>query len=60
MNKNPPKNKLLYYIMTEDPWAKIFWRIWFWWGIRQARKRKLENEARIAEMRKSENEKNSS
>jgi len=60
MNKNPPKNKLLYYIMTEDPWAKIFWRIWFWWGIRQARKRKLENEERIAEMRKSENEKNSS
>ena len=27
--------------MTQDPWAKIFWRIWFWWGIRQARKRRL-------------------
>jgi len=43
--------------MTEDPWAKIFWRVWFWWGIRQARKRRLENESRIAEMRKIENEK---
>ena len=27
--------------MTEDPWAKVFWRVWFWWGIRQARKRRL-------------------
>lgn len=39
--KNKPKNKILYYIMTQDPWGKIFWRIWFWWGIRQARKRRL-------------------
>jgi len=56
MNKKP-NNKFLTYIMTEDPWAKIFWRVWFWWGIRQARKRRLENESRIAEMRKIENEK---
>ena len=56
MNKKP-NNKFLTYIMTEDPWAKIFWRVWFWWGIRQARKRRLENESRIAKMRKIENEK---
>ena len=40
MNKKP-KNKFLHYIMTEDPWAKVFWRVWFWWGIRQAHKRRL-------------------
>jgi len=40
MNKKP-KNKFLHYIMTEDPWAKVFWHVWFWWGIRQARKRRL-------------------
>lgn len=28
--------------------TKLFWRIYFWWGIRQARKRRLLNEARIA------------
>lgn len=32
-------------------WAKgykLFWRLHFWWGIRQARKRRLANEARMA------------
>ena len=37
-------NKFMKYIMTEDPWAKVFWRVWFWWGIRQARKRRLARE----------------
>lgn len=47
-----PKNKYLFYIMANDPWAKVFWRLYFWWGIRQARKRRLANEARIAAMPK--------
>ena len=34
--------------MTEDPWAKVFWRVWFWWGIRQARNRRLAREAEMA------------
>lgn len=34
--------------MTEDPWAKVFWRVWFWWGIRQAGKRRLAREAEMA------------
>ena len=33
-----PGNKFLFYIMTEDPWAKIFWHVYFWHGMRQARK----------------------
>lgn len=36
------------YIMTEDPWAKVFWRVWFWWGIRQAGKRRIAREAEMA------------
>jgi hypothetical protein len=32
--------------------TKLFWRVYFWWGIRQARKRRLENEARMAAMPK--------
>lgn len=47
-----PKNKYLYYIMTTDPWAKVFWRLYFWWGIRQAKQRRLAKEARIAAMPK--------
>lgn len=31
--------KIQYYIMYTDPWAKIFWKIWFWHGIRKAMKR---------------------
>jgi len=42
--KKAPKNKFLYYIMTEDPWGKIFWRFYFWWEIRKAKKRRLQNE----------------
>ena len=38
--------------MTTDPWAKVFWRLYFWWGIRQAKQRQLANEARIAAMPK--------
>lgn len=28
--------------------TKLFWRIYFWWGIRQARLRRLKNEKRLA------------
>ena len=28
--------------------TKLFWRLYFWWGIRQARKRRLAREAEIA------------
>ncbi len=31
--------KIQHYIMYTDPWAKIFWKIWFWYGIRKAMKR---------------------
>lgn len=55
--KKAPKSKILFYIMTENPWAKVFWRVWFWWGIRQARKRRIENEARISAMPKLTGEK---
>lgn len=26
--------------------TKLFWRLYFWWGIRQARKRRLAREAK--------------
>lgn len=32
--------------------TKLFWHLYFWWGIRQAKKRRLANEARIAAMPK--------
>lgn len=32
--------------------TKLFWHIYFWWGIRQARKRRLENEKRMSELPK--------
>ena len=28
--------------------TKLFWRLYFWWGIRQARKRRLAQEAKVA------------
>ena len=28
--------------------TKLFWRIYFWWGIRQARRRRLAREAKMA------------
>jgi len=27
--------------------TKLFWRLYFWWGIRQARKRRLAREAEL-------------
>jgi thiamine kinase-like enzyme len=32
--------------------TKLFWRIWLWWGIKEARKRRIENEKRLAAMPK--------
>ena len=28
--------------------TKLFWRLYFWWGIRQARKRRIAREAEMA------------
>ena len=28
--------------------TKLFWRLYFWWSIRQARKRRLAREAELA------------
>ena len=28
--------------------TKLFWRLWFWWGIRQAGKRRKAKEAEMA------------
>ena len=43
------KKKILDYIMYSDTIGPVFWRLWFWWGIRQARKRRIENEKWLAE-----------
>jgi len=34
-------DKIRNYILHSDTLAPIFWKIWFWWGIRQARKRRI-------------------
>jgi hypothetical protein len=36
--------KIREYIMD----TKLFWRLYFWWGIRQARKRREAWEAEVA------------
>ena len=28
--------------------TKLFWRLWLWWGIREARKRRIANEKWLA------------
>lgn len=38
------KKRIKEYIME----TKLFWRLYFWWGIRQARKRRLGREAEMA------------
>lgn len=40
--------RILDYAMT----TKLFWRIWIWWGIKEARKRRIESEQRLAAMPK--------
>lgn len=37
-------DKFLDWLKTQ----RVFWKLYFWWGIRQAKKRRLENEARRA------------
>jgi len=37
-------NKLKAYVMD----TKLFWRLYFWWGIRQARKRRIAWEEEMA------------
>lgn len=38
------KKRIKEYIME----TKLFWRLYFWWGIRQARERRLAREAEMA------------
>ena len=40
--------RILDYAMT----TKLFWRLWLWWGIKEARKRRIESEKRVAAMPK--------
>jgi hypothetical protein len=40
--------RILDYAMT----TKLFWRIWLWWGIKEARTRRIESEQRLAAMPK--------
>lgn len=42
------KKRILDYAIT----TKLFWRIWLWWGIKQARTRRIESEQRLAAMPK--------
>ena len=39
-------SRFKYYIMD----TKLFWRLYFWWGIRQARKRRIAREAKQKNM----------
>lgn len=42
------KNKFMNYIMHSDTTGPIFWKLWFWWGIRQATKERKLKEAEMA------------
>jgi hypothetical protein len=41
---NTHVKKALEWLKTK----RVFWKLYFWWGIRQARKRRLINEAEQA------------
>ena len=41
-------NKLRNYILHSDTLSPIFWKLWFWWGIRQAMKARKVKEAEDA------------
>jgi len=41
-------NKTLDWCKTK----RVFWKVYFWWGIREARKRRLATEARHAALPK--------
>ena len=36
--------------------TKIFWRLYFWWGIRKAKQRRLTIEKRLSELPKISND----
>ena len=38
--------------------TKLFWRLWFWWGIRQAGKRRKAREAEMAKRPRMTNDEN--
>lgn len=40
--------KIRDYILHSDTLAPIFWKLWFWWGIRQAMKARKRKEAEDA------------
>ena len=41
-------NKIRNYILHSDILAPICWKLWFWYGIRQAMKRRKRKEAEDA------------
>ena len=47
---NSKENKLLKQLKQKAMKTKLFWRLYFWWGIRQARKRRLAWEAKQKSM----------
>ena len=46
--KEKRMNKIRNYILHSDTLAPIFWKLWFWWGIRQAMKARKIKEAEDA------------
>ena len=46
--KEKRMNKIRNYILHSDTLAPIFWKLWFWWGIRQAMKERKRKEAEDA------------
>jgi len=40
--------KIRDYILHSDTLSPIFWKLWFWWGIRQAMKERKLKEAEDA------------
>ena len=46
--KEKRMNKIRNYILHSDTLAPIFWKLWCWWGIRQAMKARKIKEAEYA------------
>lgn len=42
------KKRLLEYVMHTPPWSTVFWKLWLWYGIRQATKERKIREAEAA------------
>ena len=46
--KEKRMNKIRNYILHSDTLAPVIWKLWFWWGIRQAMKARKIKEAEDA------------